>query len=498
MQILVVDDYQENRYLLEVLLKGHGHNVVSADNGIHAMEHLLKSKFDLIISDILMPLMDGYQFCLKCKTDSTLKHIPFIFYTATYTDKQDEELALKLGADRFIRKPADPDEFMSIIRNLTEKPTSAEIKPVSIGLDILHTYTDRVVKKLDKKIVQLEDEIKRRKEAEHALRESEAKYRSLVETGGAGIAIVNLDSRLTFVNDRICQMLGYSHEELLNKPINKVVYKEDMAIIEAFLNAGPGIKSSAIEFRGVQKSGDTIWLYTNPTAIKINGVITGYNAVIHDISALKLAEAKLQNSLQALQVALDGTVSAMAKILELKDPYTSGHQARVAELASAIARKINLSEEQVKYINTSAVIHDIGKLYVPSDILSKPGKLNDLEFKIIQEHPQGGYDILKNIDFGAPVAQIVLQHHERIDGSGYPRGLKGEEILMEAKILAVADVVEAMSSHRPYRAALGIEKAMEEIMNYRGIRYDEAIVNACLELINRDKFSFKVSPWYPG
>lgn len=491
MQILVVDDYQENRYFLEVLLKGHGHQTASATNGAQALEQLIQGNFDLIISDILMPVMDGYQLCLKCKTDARLKQIPFVFYTATYIEKQDEELAIKLGADRFIRKPADPDEFMQIINSLIEKPASTKGIPVSLDLEVLQAYTDRVIKKLDKKIIQLEDEITRRKTAEQSLRESEAKYRSLVETGGAGIATIDLNTKLTFVNERACQMLGYSRSELLNKRIADLINPEDFAVVETFLNIGANAKTRiAIEFRAVQKSGQLIWLLTNPTTIIIDEKITGYNAIMHDITALKEAEAKLQEGVLSLQKTLDDTVMAMAKILEIKDPYTAGHQVRVAELASAIARKLDIPDDQVKYINTSAIIHDIGKIYIPPDILNKPGKLSDLEFKIIQEHPKGGYDILKGIEFGSPVAQIVWQHHERIDGSGYPQKLKGSDILMASKILAVADVVEAMSSYRPYRPSLGIEKALEEIRTNRGTKYDEKVVDVCLELFSKDKFSF--------
>ena len=300
MHIMVVDDYQENRYLLEVLLKGHGHKVSSASNGAQALEQLTTGEFDLIISDILMPVMDGYQLCLKCKADERLKHIPFIFYTATYTEQQDEDLALKLGADKFIRKPADPDEFMNIINGVIDQAASQKDKGKSISLDggILQSYIDRVVKKLDRKILQLEDEIVRRRTAEQAMRESEEKYRSLVETGGAGIATIDLDSKITFVNNRMCLILGYSREELLNKPFVSLVKPEDLAVLETFLNAAGTLNTkTAIEFRVVHKSGLNIWLYTNPTPIIINKNTIGFNAVVHDITALKQTEAELPKKL---------------------------------------------------------------------------------------------------------------------------------------------------------------------------------------------------------
>lgn len=176
------------------------------------------------------------------------------------------------------------------------------------------------------------------------------------------------------------------------------------------------------------------------------------------------------------------TVEAIAGIVEMRDPYTSGHQARVAELARAIARHMGLSEEEMQVVHLAGLVHDLGKISIPAEILSKPSRLNDIEYSLIKMHPQSGYDILKDIDFSWPIAQMVLQHHERMDGSGYPQGLKGEQILQGARILAVADVVEAMSSHRPYRPGLGINAALEEITRARGTSYDAQVVDACVAL----------------
>jgi HD-GYP domain-containing protein (c-di-GMP phosphodiesterase class II) len=172
----------------------------------------------------------------------------------------------------------------------------------------------------------------------------------------------------------------------------------------------------------------------------------------------------------------------MAVVVETRDPYTAGHQRRVSDLARAIATEMNLSRGRIDGIRVMGSIHDIGKISVPAEILSKPTKLTDIEFGLIKAHSSAGYDILKEIEFPWPVAEIVLQHHEKLNGFGYPRGLKGNEILPEAKIICVADVVEAMASHRPYRPALGIEKALEEIFQNRGILYDPDVVDACLRL----------------
>lgn len=199
---------------------------------------------------------------------------------------------------------------------------------------------------------------------------------------------------------------------------------------------------------------------------------------------------KNQLQLVQLQKGLEGTVQAICRIVEMRDPYTAGHQTRVAILASAIALKIGLAEEQIKAIRFASELHDLGKIQVPAEILGKPGKLSAVEHTLINIHPQAGYDVLKDIDFPWPIAEMVLQHHERLDGSGYPRGLKGEDILLEARIISVADVVEAMISHRPYRAGLGLDAALNEIITKRGSHFDPQVVDACVSLFREQAFSF--------
>jgi putative nucleotidyltransferase with HDIG domain len=209
------------------------------------------------------------------------------------------------------------------------------------------------------------------------------------------------------------------------------------------------------------------------------------------------AEDQLQNTLGKLQKALEGTVKAMSLTIEMRDLYTAGHQRRVMNLAVAIAKEMNVSQDRVEGIRMAGVIHDIGKIAMPAEILSKPTRLSRTEFQLIKDHPRVGYDILKTIEFPWPVAHIVLQHHERMDGSGYPDGLVGDAILLEARILAVADHVEAMSSHRPYRPALGLDKALEEIRRGRGIQFDARVVDACVKLFREKRYHLEteVSGW---
>ena len=195
-----------------------------------------------------------------------------------------------------------------------------------------------------------------------------------------------------------------------------------------------------------------------------------------------------ERNLEGLLKVLNGTVEAIAALYEKRDPYTAGHQRRVAQLACAIARKMGLPDEQIYGIRIIGVVHDIGKIAVPGDILTKPGRLSTEELGIIKTHPQVAYDVLKNLEFPWPVAETILQHHERLDGSGYPNGISGEDIILEARILCVADVVESMVSHRPYRQALGMERAIREIVRNKGVLYDPAVTDACSKLSSNGGF----------
>jgi HD-GYP domain-containing protein (c-di-GMP phosphodiesterase class II) len=207
-----------------------------------------------------------------------------------------------------------------------------------------------------------------------------------------------------------------------------------------------------------------------------------------EIDNRKHMQLELQHSFENLKKVMDSTVQAITTTIEKRDPYTSGHQQRVADLSRIIAREIGLSDNEIEGIYIAAAIHDIGKISIPAEILSKPVKLSDIEVSLIQAHSQTGYDILKGISFPWPIAEIVLQHHERLDGSGYPRGLAGDDILMAARIIGVADVVETMASHRPYRPSMGIDKALEEITQNRGVLYTPLVVDACLRIFNNKEF----------
>ena len=293
---------------------------------------------------------------------------------------------------------------------------------------------------------------------------------------------------------------GFSSHELMEMPPEKQVTPESLQLAADALftelpmvEADPGYSPKImLELEYCNKDGTTLWMESNFSIVRDqSGKAISILGEARDITDRRLAEEKLVKSYESVKKTLDDAINTMVKIVELRDPYTAGHQQKVADLATAIASEMKFDDTRIELLRTAAIIHDIGKMYVPSDILSKPGKLSDIELGLIKTHSQSGYDIVKSMDFPCSVANTVLQHHERLDGSGYPNGLKGKDTLLEAKILIVADVVEAMASHRPYRPAMGIDKALQELSNGRGKLYDPDVVDTCLELFKSGKFAFK-------
>jgi PAS domain S-box-containing protein len=333
--------------------------------------------------------------------------------------------------------------------------------------------------------------ITERKHAEQALRKSEEKYRFLVDNANDAIFIAQ-DGLIRFPNPKTVQILGYSEEELITIPYMDLVRPDDRAILSEVRQKREGGKEATTTYsiRVRNRAGDEIWAQISSVPIVWEDRAATLNFV-RDITVQKNAEEELKDSVDKLRKITGATIQAMAQTVEVRDPYTAGHQKRVADLARAIATRMGLSSDRIDGIRMAGAIHDIGKISVPAEILSKPGLLTPLEFSLIKTHAQIGYDILKDIEFPWDIATMVLQHHERLDGSGYPQGVTGERILLEARILTVADVVEAMASHRPYRPSLGMDKALEEIKGKRGRFYDPDVVDACTLLFSENKFTFK-------
>jgi PAS domain S-box-containing protein/putative nucleotidyltransferase with HDIG domain len=318
------------------------------------------------------------------------------------------------------------------------------------------------------------------------LRGSEARYRLLVEQIPATAYTVVLDehSFTTYISPRIESLLGYSQWEWISDPdlrLNRINPEDRSRVEEALSETQSTGKPLVCEFRMTTKSGATVWVRDEAVVVPDDAQGPPYlHGIMVDITERKNFEHSLEQLNSSLRRSVDGAIRAMSYTVESKDPYTAGHESRVSDIAGAIAEEMRLPMEQIEGIRVAGLIHDVGKIAVPAEILSKPGKINEHEFALIKNHCQTGFDILKSIEFPWPIAETVHQHHERMDGSGYPANLSGDEIILEARIIAVADVVEAMASHRPYRAALGITAAMEEITARKGTAYDSSVVDACL------------------
>jgi PAS domain S-box-containing protein/putative nucleotidyltransferase with HDIG domain len=343
-------------------------------------------------------------------------------------------------------------------------------------------------------------DITERKQKDEALKASEAQYRWLSEHITDGVWLLDMNLKPIYQSPSMEKLTGFTHQELMELSFEKRITPESLKLAsELYLELMPGIMTDpdysptrVLELEYYTKGGTTLWTENKLSGIRDeNGNPLSILAEVRDITERKLAEEKLTKSYESMKKTLNNAINTMVKIVEMRDPYTAGHQQKVAELATKIAGELKLDDTRIEQLRMASAIHDIGKMYIPSDILSKPGRLSEMEFSLIKTHAQNGYDIVRGMDFPGVVAQAVLQHHERLDGSGYPNQLKGEDTLLEAKILAVADVIEAMSSHRPYRPALGLDKALIEIEQNSGKLYDQSVVDVCTRLFREKSFSFE-------
>lgn len=338
-------------------------------------------------------------------------------------------------------------------------------------------------------------DVTERLKAEDALHRSETKYRQLIEDAQEGIFQSTAEGRHITVNQAFANILGYESPEEVVKNISDIPHQlyvrpEDRAKILQIIENEGSVKGYEAEF--YRKDGRKIWVSINMHAVRDNqGNMLYYQGINQDITDKKRIENERQDNIERLRKSLGATINAMAETVEVRDPYTAGHQRRVAHLARLIAAEMKLTPQQIDGIRMAGMIHDIGKISIPSEILAKPTRLTEIEYAIIKTHSQSGYNILKNIDFPSPVARIILEHHERINGSGYPKGLKSDQILLESQVLAVADVIEAMASYRPYRSSLGLNAALEEIEKKKGVLYNHSVVDSCLKLFQRKNFQLQ-------
>jgi putative two-component system response regulator len=353
--ILVVDDNAQSRYLLTVLLGSVGHRVIEAEDGARGLEIARRDSPALVITDVLMPVMDGFELCYRLRRNPQLRGTPLLVYTANFTGENERQFAGLLGCNLYLEKPAESQQLLDAVESLL----------------------------------------------------------------GSGAA----------------------PPEALSS--------------EAFWSRHRSIVLHKLQ---------------------------------DNVDHLEAANADLRANAVRLQRAQNATVATIDRITVYRDPYTAGHEHRVGLMAAEMGREMGLEPDRIEGLLQGGFLHDVGKLFAPAEILARTGPLSPLEFDLVKAHSRAGYDILHDLDFPWPVAQIALQHHERMDGSGYPDGLRGSEIMLEARIIAVADVVEAMVSHRPYRPALGVDAALAEIESGAGLRYDAAAAQACLRMFREKAY----------
>jgi PAS domain S-box-containing protein/putative nucleotidyltransferase with HDIG domain len=372
--------------------------------------------------------------------------------------------------------------FGFLIRESQHRRKNGSIFPVEINTNYIRLDRDYVLT-----VVR---DITERKQAEEALRESAEQYRILTNTAMDGFLKLDLEGYILDVNKVYCDFLDYSKEELLKMTIGDIEAKETPDKVKKHLKKVKDVGSDRFESFLRRKDGHIIDVEISLTSLPQSSHILVF---VRNITERKQAEEELKRSYQQMQDMLVTTVNALASTVEMKDQYTAGHQPRVTQLACAIAAEMGLPKEQIEGIRMAGLIHDIGKIMVPAEILNKPGPLTEIQYEMVKMHPRAGYEILQDIKFPWPVAQMVLQHHELMDGSGYPQELSGEKIMVEARILTVANVIEAMVSHRPYRAAFNIKEALAEILKNKGTLYDPVVVDACRKLFVKKRFSFQES-----
>ncbi len=453
-KILVVEDESIVARDIRNMLVGLGYEVTAVVSGaMAAIQKAQETGPDIVLMDVMLNGdITGVEAAEQIYTNFS---IPVVYLTA-FADSTTVQQAKKTEPFGYIIKPFEERELQ----------TTIEIA--------LYKYK-----------MQME------------LKDRERWLSTILKSIGDGVIATNKNGAITFMNPLAETLTGWKLDQALDRTLRDVFKvmnqkpgkMQRISVKKILKGEGSALSDEAIL---VSKKGKKTPIDPRLEPIKDDGGnISGIVLAFTDVTARKMAEEELKRSLEQQKIAREGTVRAIAYTIETRDPYTAGHQRRVTKLACTIGEEMGLSKDQIEGLRMSGELHDIGKIHVPAEILSKPGQISEAEYTIIKTHPQVGYDILKTIEFPWPVARIVLQHHERIDGSGYPSGLKDKNILLEAKILAVADVIEAMATHRPYRPALSIEESLREISKNRGTLYDSKVVDICLRAFKEKKFKFE-------
>jgi response regulator RpfG family c-di-GMP phosphodiesterase len=497
-KILVVDDEEACRTMSQLCLSGMGYLCEVAADGFEALQRLSCQQFDLVLSDISMNGKDGVQLMREAlDIYPSLDFIIMTGYTADYSYGD----IVSAGAADYLSKPFEMGELKAKLERIQREKRVLRKLQETNNAHLWESQVNASVAELSSAILTFLplDRISSLViERAKALTHSPAGFIGYVDREDMSL-VAGTGDRLDNGASKGAGNSGYQEYSCLwrwlmenQKPVLTNSPQEllrasgvqaDCGSLQRFLSV-PAIVGDTL--LGLVVLGNARNDYTEKDLVLVERLANLYAIAIQK----SRSDHELTQSISKLRRTMEEIIEAMALAVETRDPYTAGHQRRVVSLACAIAEEMAIQPEQTEAVRLAGIIHDLGKIHIPAEILSKPGRLTEIEFAMMKTHPQASYNILKTIDFPWPIADIVLQHHERINGSGYPNGLVGEGILLEARILAVADVVEAMSSHRPYRPALGIRAALDEISKNSGVLYDSRVVAACLDLIERKGFGF--------
>ena len=471
--ILTVDDNPSNLHLMTGVLREGGYTVRAAPNGEMALEAVAARPPDLILLDVRMPDIDGFEVCRRLKADPATRDIPVIFLSAL-RESSDKLTGFEAGAVDYITKPFVAEEVLVRVQShlaLREMQLalSHKVKERTRALRTLSAGNQAVV----------------HADSVEGLMQEMA--RAITVAGRYHAVWIGLGDNTDYVLGRdgddprleSCARVAAGLPEapgpyLLTDPGHLWADWQACGVASALVLPLEGDGDDQGRIVVFDPAADT---FDDPEDIELLAELAG---------DLRFGIETLRTR-QAQERSLEQTIEAIAATIEVRDPYTAGHQRRTTAIARAIGEELGLDADRLRGLHVAGSIHDIGKISIPVELLSRPGKLAPAEFALIKGHPESGHDIISGIDFPWPVAAIVRQHHERLDGSGYPDGLSGDAILQESRILAVADVVEAIASHRPYRPALGLEAAMAELREQRGTLYDPEVVDACLRLAEEQR-----------
>jgi PAS domain S-box-containing protein/putative nucleotidyltransferase with HDIG domain len=457
LRVIIIEDSEIDAVFLLRQLKEGGYESVherveTAEEMIAALD---RQEWDIVIADYSLPRFNIHD-ALAILKEKRLD-LPFIIVSGIIREET-AVAAMKAGAHDYLMK----DKLARLVPAVKRE---------------LHEAEER----------------KKARRFEEELFKSEKRFRELVELLPEIVLEMDTKGRLSFVNHQGFVSFGFSKEEFDGGlSAYQLIVPEDHAKAENYIRQRIGEQNAEYcELKGQRKDGSTFPLILHITPVKQEQETVALRGIAVDITERKRWEVELQQSFDKLKRTLDATVKALATAVESRDPYIAGHQQRVADLSCAMAQEMGLPADEIDGLRVAALLHDIGKIYVPAGILSRPGELMDVEMNLIKVHPEVGYEILKGVEFPWPVALTIRQHHEKLDGSGYPDGLDRHRLLLQARILAVADVVEAMASHRPYRPSLGLERALQEILTYRDILYDAGAVDACVRLFRQKGYTLE-------